>query len=201
MEINEIRAEHEHASTSLKVVLLIFAIFLIGVLAYLVWATNTAPDTTDNSAAVTKKTTTNATANWKTYANADLGFSVKYPSTFATDFMAETSTLSIDDPALAKPNPLAMINVSSSTKTLDQFIADLKANTSVTEEVKTTLDNIPAFEGIDTGIISQYGLYSVANGKAYTLTFPTNNTDTLAELKTGLTTTQKSIIASFKFTK
>lgn len=63
MELNEIHTEHEHATTSLKVLLLVFAIVLVGALAYLVWASNTAPDTTDNSAVVTKKTESTASVD------------------------------------------------------------------------------------------------------------------------------------------
>ncbi len=83
MELNEIHTEHEHATTSLKVLLLVFAIVLVGALAYLVWAQNTAPDTTDNSATTVKKTataTTGETADWKTYTNETYGFSIKYPA-------------------------------------------------------------------------------------------------------------------------
>jgi|SRR3989344_1372917 len=92
MELNEIHTEHEHATTSLKVVLLVFAIVLVGALAYLVWAQNTAPDTTDNSAAVAKKTTTttpsatttpsttktDSTDGWKTYTNLEYGFTLTF---------------------------------------------------------------------------------------------------------------------------
>ena len=93
MEINETHTEHEHATTSLKVVLLVFAIVLVGALAYLVWAQNTAPDTTDNSAVVTKKSTagtppttsttpsttkTDSTDSWKTYTNSDYGFTLTF---------------------------------------------------------------------------------------------------------------------------
>lgn len=78
MEINETHNEHEHASTSLKVVLLVFAIVLVGALAYLVWAANTAPDVTDYSA--TKTTTkTDQSAGWKTYTERQYNFSFKYP--------------------------------------------------------------------------------------------------------------------------
>ena len=45
-----------HAPAGLKLWLAIFAIVLIGALSYLVWAQNTAPDTTDNSAFATEKT-------------------------------------------------------------------------------------------------------------------------------------------------
>ncbi|MCR4278089.1 MAG: hypothetical protein NUV80_05070 [Candidatus Berkelbacteria bacterium] len=91
MQLNEVHTEHEHATTSLKVVLLVFAIVLVGALSYLVWAANTAPDTTDNSAATTQKTTattpsttstvpsttkTDSTDSWKTYSNSDYGFTL-----------------------------------------------------------------------------------------------------------------------------
>lgn len=55
MELNEVHTEHEHASTSLKVVLLIFVITLVAALGYLVWAFMSDPDTTDYSAANVKK--------------------------------------------------------------------------------------------------------------------------------------------------
>ena len=56
MEINGLPNSHEHATLSLKILLLVFAVVLLGALSYLVWAQNTAPDTTDYSA--TKSTTT-----------------------------------------------------------------------------------------------------------------------------------------------
>lgn len=55
-------SSHEHASTSLKVVLLIFAIVLVGVLTYLVWNQNNQTDTTDY-ASPTVKTTETATTS------------------------------------------------------------------------------------------------------------------------------------------
>lgn len=84
MELNEIHTEHEHATTSLKVVLLVFAIVLVGALAYLVWAQNTAPDTTDNATVVTKKNTADETADWSTWTRSDqmpnTKFTVKLPT-------------------------------------------------------------------------------------------------------------------------
>ncbi|MCR4278093.1 MAG: hypothetical protein NUV80_05090 [Candidatus Berkelbacteria bacterium] len=88
MELNEIHSEHEHATTSLKVLLLVFAIVLVGALAYLVWASNTAPDTTDNSTVVTKKTTADETADWKTFkagSEISAGITFKYPPTYTVE--------------------------------------------------------------------------------------------------------------------
>jgi len=59
MELNQpIHNEGEHASISLKIVLLIFAVVLVAALGYLVWQQNHAADTTDNSAPSVKKTAT-----------------------------------------------------------------------------------------------------------------------------------------------
>jgi len=60
---------HEHASTSLKVILLVFAIVLVGTLGYLVWDFNRTPDTTDNSTPVAKKKTENTTTNSTNQSN------------------------------------------------------------------------------------------------------------------------------------
>lgn len=61
MELDEVPTGHERATFSLKVLLLVFAVVLVGALGYMVWAQNTTLDTTDNSAAVTKKTMSTTT--------------------------------------------------------------------------------------------------------------------------------------------
>lgn len=62
MEINHVHNEHEHASVSLKVILLVFAIVLVGALSYLVYLQRSAPDITDYSAPSVKKTTSTTRA-------------------------------------------------------------------------------------------------------------------------------------------
>jgi len=85
MQLNEIHANNEHASTSLKTILLVFAIVLVGTLGYLVWDANNspAPSNTDNSTAATdsKKsdsTTTEEKDGQKTYTHTKYNFSVTY---------------------------------------------------------------------------------------------------------------------------
>lgn len=88
MQLNEIHDSHEHASTSLKTILLVFAIVLVGTLGYLVWDFNRTADTTDFTTPIAKKKTettttttiTDETKDWKTYSYATQGFSIKYPS-------------------------------------------------------------------------------------------------------------------------
>lgn len=81
MELNDTHYEHEHATVSMKVILLIFALVLTGGLAYLVWAQNTAPDTTDNSAPSVKKiTSTTATNNTVACGDKAYAFSMTFDS-------------------------------------------------------------------------------------------------------------------------
>lgn len=58
MQLNEIHNPSEHASVSLKTILLVFAIVLIGTLGYLVYQQNTEVDNTDYSVPKTTKTET-----------------------------------------------------------------------------------------------------------------------------------------------
>jgi hypothetical protein len=56
MQLNEIHNPSEHASTSLKVILLVFALVLVGTLGYLVWdANNSTPAVAPEPAQVAKK--------------------------------------------------------------------------------------------------------------------------------------------------
>jgi len=79
MEINQTPVDHEHATVTLKVLLLIFAIVLVGALGYLVWTQNTVPDTADSST-TTAKTTTFPLTDWKTYTSTNPAYSFSYPA-------------------------------------------------------------------------------------------------------------------------
>jgi len=68
MQLNEVHNDHEHASVSLKVVLLVFAVILVGALGYFVWDFQNTPDTTDYS---TPKITKTETTSEETTEEAD----------------------------------------------------------------------------------------------------------------------------------
>jgi len=76
-----------HAPAGLKIWLAVFGVVLVVALAYLVWASNTTPDTTDNSA--TKKATV-STADWKTYTNTKYNYSVSTRVTGVLEVGKET---------------------------------------------------------------------------------------------------------------
>ena len=64
MELNTMPGHHDEASVSLKVVLLVFVIVLIGALGYLVWMQNSTSDNSggETTVKVTPKTTTTSTS-------------------------------------------------------------------------------------------------------------------------------------------
>jgi outer membrane murein-binding lipoprotein Lpp len=163
-----------------------------------VMATSTPLPTAMASATPTSSPASDATANWKTYRNNELGFTIKHPSNLEVKFFSDSNTVSFSEAGGSRPGVIA-VSVNSSTKTLDQFLADLKDGKLVSGEVKTTLDSKAAYEGVDQGLTNQYGIYSVSNGKEFRLLVPTNGKDALSDLKGGMSSTQQLMVGSFRF--
>jgi hypothetical protein len=81
MELNEIHNPSEHASVSLKVVLLVFSLVLIGTLGYLVWDANNTPSTSNADpvpVAKQKKVETSSPAALECGDTAKYGFSMTF---------------------------------------------------------------------------------------------------------------------------
>lgn len=81
MELNEIHNPSEHASVSLKLVLLLFALVLIGALGYLVWDAQNTPETADYNpqpVAKQKQTEKSALAALVCGDTAKYGFSMTF---------------------------------------------------------------------------------------------------------------------------
>src|SRR3989344_6969 len=72
MLLNDELPNHDHASTSLKTLLLVFALVLVGVLGYLVYQQNTAPDETSDSIVPKKTANTNPPETTKTPATTSI---------------------------------------------------------------------------------------------------------------------------------
>lgn len=138
-----------HAPTGLKLWLAVFGVVLVIALGYLVWAENSAPDTTDNSAAVTKKTTASETADWKSYTDtksqSSVKFSIKYPRDWEVANIELTVAAGIDTygfrPITLKNDYLFIVD--SSDGTLAEMIAIQKSNyeknSKLISETTTTL--------------------------------------------------------------
>lgn len=148
-----------HAPTGLKIWLAVFGVVLVVALGYLVWVSNTAPDTTDNSAAVIKKSTkkteatttapakTDETADWGTYASVIFGYTIKYPNDWEYKDFTNEITLSAAEknlvmfrPKTTKVDYLHLVSVRSGT--VAEAVADAKetfktSSTFVGEESTT----------------------------------------------------------------
>jgi len=88
MQLNEIENNHDHATASLKVLLLVFGLVLIGALCYLVWNEKSVSYDTDST--VTKTTTNVATDKDEAKLIALAG--LKGSATATSDFKAGTFT-------------------------------------------------------------------------------------------------------------
>lgn len=96
MELNQVHNEGEHASTSMKVILLVFAVVLVGVLGYLVWQQNNTQDDTDYSLpkASQKTTETTAESTTKVYTDSTNKFGFSYPKTAELATASDSKTSS-----------------------------------------------------------------------------------------------------------
>jgi len=182
----------------------LLVIFIIVVLAgagffwYYFFGPGKTSGTTTTTPATT--TTTDETADWKTYKNDTYGYSIKYPTTI--QYKEEEKSVIFSE--TSKTNGPSVLTITLDTvqnnQTLDQIIQNKTTDKSFSNSQKTTLDSKPAYEGIGLGSVSTYDIYSVNGNYVYNLSFATNNKDTLADLKSGLSTTQKNMLKTFKFT-
>lgn len=85
--------------------------------------TPTITPTATKTAVPTKTATPNPTAGWKTYTNADLGYSIKYPPTWKVDESGLQSSLSkevIINPVNPEPF-ISYVSVSIDQRSIDQI--------------------------------------------------------------------------------
>lgn len=146
--------------------------------------------------------TTSATADWKTYTNTSAGYTIKYPANYKTSEVKTTviafgptsgyegsAPLSIDS---YKPVPVS---------TLEQYIESETANSGIKDCAKTTLSGKVAYECLSLGMLNYYSIIADNNEYRCVLTFNSGNSDTLAQNKTALTSIQKLMLSTFKFTE
>jgi len=220
MEINQTPYDHEHASVSLKVILLVFAVVLIGALGYLVWAQNTAPDATDNSTTVVKTAAVDTTG-WKTLNNTALNFSVKYPSTWIVSGEDSMSALTAPAPAWSDPTCnyeggetcVSMVigqDATAWTGTLASYVANYLALNDVTAATQSniTFGAQPAIKVVfpattSGGLMYKIDVFTLHDKLPLMLQGEETTKTTSATNVTGFKNTAilNAIISSFQFTK
>ena len=208
MELNEIHTDHEEATTSLKVVLLVFAVVLVGALAYLVWNQNTTTDTTDNSTLSVKENMadTATVAGKTTYTDNQEGFSITYPDTWKLtkrdiDAAYETSYYDGDTAeTLARPESVrdfAWGITVTKNSTITEMVAAQRESAQSRIAVKATnLQDSSVRVGTETATI-----FSYQQDTAKTMLYFFAKGNRVFEITTDGSTEQMVVAETFKFTK
>ncbi len=199
MDFPQTPAPHEHASMSLKVLLLVFALALVGALTYLVVSQNrsTTDDTSTTvnvkktatvvTTATTIPTTTataDPTADWKTYTNTGLKFSLKYPKDYTiTDNLQKSGDgttaaqkLVIENTTLAgKPSLTIYVNPAafgdSPTTLLYSFEVGTDGTlTTTSKDAQTIASDAPGYQTTKTIAGTNLGGIKI-KGKTYSIRF------------------------------
>jgi len=194
MDLNEPFEGHQHATTSMKVVLLIFAVVLIGALGYLIKATYGQEDTTDYSApsvksktAETASGTTDETSATTTYTNSAHSYSFSYENSYkltATQGDAETNASTSSESVSVKKSGEsdAVFSVTTtSLTTLNEnsikgdFGATKAENITVTS---TTVGGKPGYKvtiANDSSVVSDFYFVATPSAKILRLTVAKNS--------------------------
>lgn len=175
MELNEPFEGHEHATTSLKVILLVFSIVVIGALAYLMGATYGQPEVAEEVAPSVKdktegQTTTteedgtemvnDETVGWTTYSSTTPQISFKYPKE-----IYKSVTERVDGLTLYKESgeqwQIDLNWKKASSNNLDTetaaYISDAGVSASEYTKTSTTIGGAPATKIVFTGSEVGYG--------------------------------------------
>lgn len=204
-------AELPKPKSKIKLWIVLIIVVLIAV-GYFGWTylgkskteTITTPATTTTTPAIAPV----STADWKTYTNTNYGFSLKYPSTYNVKEESKNIIFKSPEQKNIALNALnVQINASMQEKEetwklpLDEIVQKGIESKSIGIPQKITLSGKSAYEGVSKGLINEYLIISKNNDNLYELLFESGNNNTLAENKSALTETQKTMLSTFQFTK
>lgn len=155
----------------------------------------------------TPTATANPTANWKTYNSQNFGFVFKYPNEYVVKEDANGVQI-YDSTKDYYGNLVYLINFSVQTtnKTLDSAITDKAKEFSISQATPTTINGLPAYESVDLGMTTQYAVFLKNSSNLIEIQFRTSNSGSssnegLQKYKAAMTTNQKLILSTLKFTK
>lgn len=143
---------------------------------------------------------TDETADWKTYTDTNFSYSFKYPPMYTTKVIgSEVQVYASPD-----TNDGQWI-VNFSGETTDTMLSSLvKTKTDekvLSEAISTTINGLPAYEGINQGMVSWYSVLVKNNSILIQITFGNTDKGSFIQNKSALTSIQKQILSTFKFTK
>jgi len=138
------------------------------------------------------------TADWKTFNNAEFGYSFKYPSTYIVKEYGTGTDVQICESS--DTHYIVYFYGQKTSATLSWIIKDRTDGGLLREARPTIINGLSAYEGIVQGIISWYGVLVKNNSNLIEITFdPITDEAILQQDKTTLTNTQKLILSTFKF--
>jgi|GEM_PF-2222878 len=180
MELNELHAPEEQASSLLKVLLGVFAGVLILALGFFVYQenrtsydSNTTVKPSGSSSSNNSEATADETASWKTYTSEEYGFSFKYPENWAEKTgtaisMFEKSIIGVESPETTKAiSEFTTANPRSSVSIFPDIVVSAYDSVSSMPGNPETLETAVQ----DTTNFNSYSSTTVAGRPAYKVVF------------------------------
>lgn len=167
---------------NIALVVLILVI-LVGSVGYFVFVKRSEPITeqltlspvqsmtsTKTAVSLSPASTSDKTANWETYTNTTLGFSIKYPTDWTVDSLRSNREKSGSDVVfdIGIPESHEGVRVDVSNLTLDEWVSQSDKNV-IEETYRLTIDGQPAIR-IDTTEFGQKLIGVKFNDKLYVFT-------------------------------
>jgi hypothetical protein len=195
MQLNEIHNEHENASVSLKVLLLIFGILLVGALGYLVYQQYYSDSTVTESESAPSVTTDESTTeevtesdSWKTYTDTTYDFSLTFGDIWE-GYKVKTVT-----PADGSAVAYLYFNMPTAD-------AEYATATTATDAAQASIFSIGVYTPAQWGVIEAVGtatstVISVNTDTNYVFTY--GNSQAYPEALSANATDVATVIATFK---
>lgn len=140
----------------------------------------------------------NETSSWKIFNDAVYGYSFKYPSNYVVkEYGTEVQVYESSD---TNTQSLVDFYGQKTDIALSAIIKDKTDGRVLSNAIPTTVNGLSAYEGIDQGIVSSYGVFVKDNSNFVEIRFGSTDRNDLQESKSALTSTQKLILSTFKFT-
>ena len=208
-----------HVALSMKIIMLIFVLVVVGALAWFVWDFKSTPDSADETSVSTTSHNVVPT-DWKTYTSTTAYYSFKYPADWTV------SAKGGEDPATGTPSFAApcsyeagescllvdtIVDAGAWTGTLQEYVTQYLAanNASTATQAKTTLGGKEAIKVVFPNLASdasnniyKVAIYALRDGKGFTLEAVETTKAAATAPKTFQSGATFNILAStFEFTK
>lgn len=143
--------------------------------------------------------TQDETADWRTYTSPGFGYSFNYPSTYTLQEIG-TDVRVYETSDTSSGQYIVSFHGQKSHTTLDSIIKEETASSTLTEAMPTMINDLSAYEGVIQGMVSWYGVFVQNESDVIRIGFGSTDKGSLQKDRASLTSIQKSILSTFKFT-